>query len=173
VPLILAGPGVPAGRRVTEPVDTRQLVAQLLAFARLDAPGLPPPLLAPHAPREVVFGAVRTQLFGPARQLVSAEARDGRKVIVTLDAQGQAAAVERYDRRSDPDEQRPLSEPDLDDAEREAFAALVHHALEWSRATAAARPAGEQREVSDMEELLRKVGYLGEEQPAGPGDEPR
>ncbi len=163
VPLLLFGPGIPAGVVDERPVSTAALASTLLALGGSSAiEGLPAPLFPiANAPREPVFSAVRTELFGPRRLLVSARDGEGRKVVLTLDEQGAESARSLRDLRSDPHEQAPLDAQSLPPDERAAFEALARAALAWHEQTAARRPPEPQPDNPEILEALRRVGYVG------------
>ncbi|GJM20982.1 MAG: hypothetical protein DHS20C15_08970 [Planctomycetota bacterium] len=172
VPLLMLGPGVPAGRRLEEPVSTASLAATIMRVGGVDTrdPQLAPSLFPlDSAPRQdTLFALTRTQLFGEPRVL--AAARDGdRKVVLEL---GDGNSVERswyYALDTDPGEFTPFSQSSrtLPGEERavEAWSALETRCAEWARDTAAARPAESQllgpEQRSEMEDALRQLGYPG------------
>ncbi|MGQ0554175.1 MAG: sulfatase [Planctomycetota bacterium] len=161
VPLILAGPGVPAGVRRGEPVSTAAVSATLLTLA-----GLPPdpdasPSLLPFPPAgrhaAPVFAGVRTQLFGPRRNLLAAQDAEGRKLLLTLADDHSVAGREAFDLRSDPQELLPLDLAAR--ADQADWLALESAALQWYRESAERRPREEQPVNPAMEESLNQVGY--------------
>jgi arylsulfatase A-like enzyme len=158
VPLVVTGPGFPAGRVHAEPMSTASVTSLVLQAA--GAP-LPDGILAlPGAPAAGavtrVFSAVRTSLFGPQRNLVSVQDAARKLVWVVSEDPDAPPEVECFDLRSDPLEQRPL--PHCDDA-------LLGDAQAWYRASAARRLPEPQPANPDQDEALRAIGYLGSEAP--------
>lgn len=156
VPLIVAGPGIPAGRVVDENVSLIDLAPTIL-----DILGLPPearfegrsllPLLrgaAPAAPVDIVL-----QLPHKGGDLDLRLHRDGlvrgsEKLLVGIEGVG-----ERYDLAADPGEQHPADLPDD---------APLRAALDAATAALAARQQPvEQKAVVDeaTKEKLRALGY--------------
>lgn len=165
VPLLMFGPHVPVGRRVTAPVNTASLAATLLALGGVapraeQAPSLLP--LRAEPATEPVFALTRTHLFGPKRVLVSALASDGRKVVVELDAEELPFALEAYDLPASGEARVDLRA--LSAEERAGYEALADAAVEWAAESAAARPAESTSLTPEaqraQEEALRDVGYI-------------
>lgn len=168
VPLVLAGPGIPAGLRVRRPVSTAALAATLLQLGGAPTEGCAPPLLpvrdGPSAP---VFSVVRTQLFGPRHVLLAGEDAEGRKVVLVHDEQGALAEVRRYHLPSDPGELHPLDPQRLAPAEAAAWEALAAETAEWARRTAAARPPEPQPPQDPASRAaFEAIGYVGAPPPA-------
>jgi arylsulfatase A-like enzyme len=167
VPLVMVGPGVPSGERRSEPVGTARLAPTLLALAGLAPPDgqVPLPPFGPGPVPEPVYSSVRTELFGPRRNLVSARDVQGRKVVLALDEADELAEVQGYDLAQDPEGLRALDITELPADERRAYEQLVERALRWYGETAAARPP-EPQPMNDalraaMDEAMRQVGYTG------------
>ncbi len=165
VPLLLVGPGVPAGLRVAARTGTAGLANTLLLLAGSvklpDAADALFPLPGAVAARSPVFSTVRTQLFGPRHSLVSASDDAARKVVVTLDEQGGLVGVERFDRSRDAREAVPLPAEGLAADEAAAWDALQGEATQWFTDTAARRPAGEQPHSPEIDAGLEQLGYTG------------
>jgi hypothetical protein len=115
---------------------------------------------------EPVYAAVRTELFGPRRNLISARNAEGRKVVLSLDEADELVEVLGFDLAADPEGLQPLEVEDWPAADRAAYEALIEGALAWYRDTAAARPPeplpmdGALRAA--WEEALREVGYTAD-----------
>ena len=160
VPLVLAGPRVPAAR-VESTVGTASLAATLLQLGGAQAPELGPSLLErPRGAPPPVFSAVRTELFAPRHVLLAAQDGD-RKVVLVLDEHGQPAETLRYDLRRDPGEQHPVDPASLSEADRASWDGLARQAVEWDSRSAAARPPEEQPEDPDFLERLKQIDYVG------------
>jgi arylsulfatase len=172
VPLVLAGPGLPAGVRDPRPVSTAALAATLLELGGAPAQGLEPPLLPPlAAPRGPVFSAVRTQLFGPRHVLLSGRDAEGRKVVLTLDESGALQGAQCFHLPTDPGELRPLERERMPEAERAAWDALGAATLRWAEESAARRPPEPQPPQDPVvREAMRQIGYVGVD---GPPETPR
>src|SRR5262249_44134400 len=142
VPLLISGPGVPAGE-VATPVQTVQLRATVRALLGLETlPDIAPPL-PPWAPAPSLLISQRSEMqwyFDWLHDVKSdadvdpwsgdwvAVERDGLKVV--FDNRGRGAT---YDLRTDPgeDDPRPLNEG----------AALIQKYREWEETSAEVQPA--------------------------------
>ena len=149
VPLILSGPGVPAGRTVDATVGSRALPATLLALAGISAgaapfgPGLPGLGREPAANETIYSETLLPETaygWSPLRA-----ATDGRWRLIV------APRSELYDLASDPGETRNLFSDRPDEARRLRLAIAAEERK--SRAAPAA-------EASDVAESLRNLGYL-------------
>ena len=150
VPLVLAGPGIPAGKTITYPVALRQVAPTILRFAglqdneiaRRDAlplPGLPStrvdPIYAEATMPETAYG------WAPLRCVVTA----GVKYI-------DAPRPELYDLKTDPEENRNLATDRPDDVL--VLAAML---VEFPSG-----PDGSPPEIDpETREALRSLGYTG------------
>jgi len=145
VPLILRGPGVPAGRRVRGAVSTADLPATLLA--RFQTPFRGQDLLAlPGDP--VSAGPLYAETLAPRLEFGWSDLRAWRKGRFKLI---RAPRPELYDLAADPEEQRDLARVDprqLAELERELQAWLPTTELEHRSAVA-----------PEAEERLRSLGY--------------
>lgn len=161
VPLVLAGPGVPAGEVVETPVTTTAVHATLLRLAGLaPLPGTARPLLPLRDLRqraEPVYALTRTRLFGPPRTLVSARDAEGRKLRLELDeADGSVRVRTTAQLGEDPLELRATEVAELTGA----FAELEQQAMRWFQESAEARPAQARPEVDNAAAILQ-IGYGG------------
>jgi arylsulfatase A-like enzyme len=169
VPLVMVGPGVPAGRREPALVHHLDLMPTLLALANVPAPG---PLYGRNvASWTADAGTARGQepLFSASWALPRGMVwpaltvrRGDLKLIRHRDARGQHDRV--FDLRADPREQHALRDPEIESA----LAKLLD---EW---TAAAAEDARRRRASaatpgapaapgfdpEREDKLRSLGYL-------------
>lgn len=162
VPLVLAGPGVPAGLAVDEPVSTRELGLALAELAGAPVPGAAPTRLAALARGEAPAGAappVVSEVDWVDAQALQPDAR--RRALVRGDAKlvvdELAGTRQLFDLARDPGEREDLAdrEPELvRELERELERALA--------AARARRPRAAAREL-DAEEraALSELGYAG------------
>ena len=154
VPLILAGPGVPAGAVVEEVVGTRRLMGTLLRLLGAEdtaesvgssLPGLP--ILRTHAPPEPVYSATwmpaNTYGWSPLRAV-----SDQRWRLIL------APRPELYDFRADPGELDNLIGAHPQESER---LALLLAAIEEDRKS---YPTGESLTDAELLAALRSLGYL-------------
>lgn len=154
VPLLLAGPGVPAGRVVTGPAASRGLASTLLRLTGLAADAAPfgPELPGVRAPAPAVPAAVYSETDMPASAYgwsPLAAATDARHRLIV------APRPELYDLRTDPGETRNLwGAPEQADAVRrlQGVIAGVHRA--------ARAPGAPPEESSELSAALRQLGYL-------------
>jgi hypothetical protein len=124
--------------------------------------------LPPFGVEEVpapIFSSVRTDLFGPRRNLVSAVHADGQKVVISLDETGELLEVVCFDLEQDAEGLHPVDLDSLPSDEKTAYEELVALALLWYQETADARPP-EPQPMDDalrdaMREALNEVGYTG------------
>ncbi|MEP6993215.1 MAG: sulfatase-like hydrolase/transferase [Acidobacteriota bacterium] len=151
VPLILAGPRVPAGRQVRELVGTRALAATLLALANLSeearafGPALPGVGVAAAASPQAVYSETylpaNTYGWSPLRA-----ATDGRWRFIA------APRPELYDLVKDPTESRNLASELPQESAR--LQRVVEQAESGARPTVSADPDPE------LAASLRSLGYL-------------
>lgn len=183
VPLVIVGPGVPAGARRDEPVagaSVHNTVLELAGVAPHEdaAPSLLGLLEGRGGDEAPVFALARTHLFGPRRTLVSARDVDGRKVICALgedlvasaddlEALRDGSTLRAHDLTRDRGESSPLDLTALDRAEADRYRALRDAALQWFLDTRAMRPEERQPEVAGMREMLEQVGYIDGEDDEG------
>ena len=157
VPLILAGPGIPAGSRVAGPVSLVDVFPTLMGLLGVAAPpyvegvdlwrGSNGSLVAP-GDRPIFFGT-DWWLGGSKGEWKRAVQQGDWKLLYAHPAR----AFELYDLASDPGEQRNLAD---DDPERtEALRALLAPQLR-----PAARPALRVPVSEEETEQLRALGYL-------------
>ncbi len=170
VPLVLAGPGLPARVRDARPVSTSALAATLLELGGAPADGREPSLLPTgNTPRGPVFSAVRTQLFGPRHVLLSGQDGEGRKVVLIFDEAGALQQAQCFHLPSDPGELHPLDRERMPDGERALWDALGQATLRWSADSAARRPPEPQPPQDPaVLELFRQIGYTGGSLPRVP-----
>jgi arylsulfatase A-like enzyme len=138
VPLIFAGPGIPAGRRVSEPVSLIDVAPTLLALADLP---IPPKLdgtsLVPAMRGEAGALGARTlfaEATAPGRwrlpflrepwnpMLIAARAPDAKILVHRPESGGEALPTLRYDLGADAGEQKPQT---LEGEDRAAAESLV------------------------------------------------
>jgi arylsulfatase A-like enzyme len=160
VPLIVAGPGVPRGRVIADPVHGVDVAPTLLALMGIesdvarDGLDLTPLLEGKPLPPRLLYGEAdhTNQVDGEHVLDIKRMVRDGTEKL-HLDRHTGATAL--FDLASDPAESRDLA------AERAAAAARLRAELE--RFDAAARP-GEPIPAPTPEEqrLLDELGYGGE-----------
>jgi tetratricopeptide (TPR) repeat protein len=159
VPLILAGPGVPAGRVVAGTVGTRGLAATLLALLRVNDPGgrfgrpLPGlPAGAPDGSTETVYS--ETWLPATAYGWSPLRAASDSRLRFVL-----APRPELYDFASDPGETNNLLQERGSDAERlRSLLADVERRSAGRKAAAADPPP-------EVVAALRSLGYLSGSSP--------
>lgn len=161
VPLILAGPGLPQGRVVAEPVATRRLAATLASLLGIEDQLPGPPLLpvldggAVAEPRPIFSEATMpAEVYGWAPLTA---VTDGRWRYI------EAPRPELYDVEADPDELQNLAERRPAEAAR-LHAVLAGHSDRLSVAE------GESVELdAEARAALRALGYL-EAAPGAPAD---
>ncbi|HZL98829.1 MAG TPA: sulfatase [Planctomycetota bacterium] len=148
VPLILAGPGLPWGAVVEQPVELVDLLPTILDLSGLELPAG----LDGRSLRREIGGAAAGREFTYASTwlLSSVRARDGRKLVLPWEAGG-ADPARAYRLASDPRERQPLPPDDP------AFADL-RAAMDAFRARGLrARP----EDVLVDEETRRRLDELG------------
>lgn len=174
VPLVLAGPGIPAGARVTVPVSNRHLAPTLARIVGASVAGFPPdgldlsrPALLASAPLAPVLfstehgwwnGRHRQPIYGLRRaEHVLHLAPRGTPWGVSETAPGEGE-WRLFDLSRDPQERLDLTqrEPEIAAELREALRTKLAE-LE-ARRTAPAVPAG-----TATLEHLRALGYVGDE----------
>jgi arylsulfatase A-like enzyme/Flp pilus assembly protein TadD len=158
VPLIVAGPGIPAGRTVAEAAGSRGLAAALLAALGLGADAAPfgaplPGLGAAVAGSPPPAGPVYSETFLPQTAYgwapLRAATSDRLRLIL-------APRSELYDTAADPGEERNL----LDDPAGgfEADASALRDAI--AAAARRSRPAAPAPGAAEVAADLRSLGYL-------------
>jgi arylsulfatase A-like enzyme len=164
IPLVVAFPGAPPGRRVPLLASTLDLVPTILDAVKVSYP----PDLAGTSLLPAVSGGA-----GPARDRLFAG--NDRNLTATLDARFKLVAapldsgdtrLALYDRVRDPGETRDVSASQPDAfrvARRELELFLDRARLEWTRTSALAQGApGEQKPTAEACEKLRALGYVGQ-----------
>lgn len=158
VPLVIAGPGVPAGARVATPVSNRHLAPTLarIGGARLALPGAVDLLDRARNPEsEPIFLATECGWWSGARDVaVRAVRADGWSLHCRL---GVDEGARLYDLRADPGEL-----VDLAAAQPGLGLELRRRIEEHERAQIQLRPRTF-RAGAGTRELLRATGYAGEE----------
>lgn len=158
VPLIAAGPGLPAGRRVSTPVQNHRLLPSLLEWLDLPATaGLPAPLplddTAAAAPA-LHFGTEVGEWLGEGTSSRLLARREGDEFVLWM-PEGERLAL--FDTAADPAETVDVA------AERADAATRARALLErwWERRETDRPPplAGGEETV----EMLRALGYLNDE----------
>lgn len=156
VPLLLAGPGIPAGVSLPGPVENLDILPTVL-----EALGQPRPSEIEGKSLLPEIAAAAARMPAPGRALVvsntalftSVRSLDGRKLIVPWKTGGPDAAV-AYRLAEDPRERRPL-DPQLPE-----FAALWT-ALASARAGALTSSRGEDQVDAETQRRLEALGYAG------------
>ena len=164
VPLILSGPGVPAGRSVAETAGTRALPATLLALAGLEARSAP---FGRALPGVGIAGAsAGAPVYGET--LLPEAAYGWSPLLAATDERFRlivAPRPELYDLAADPGETRNLIDKRRDDARR--LRKAIDDVLGGARK---APPA----DSADLAASLRRLGYLsGSSSRKGSGMDPK
>jgi len=154
IPLILRGPGIPAGRRVAAPssiTDVLPTLLDLLGLAPLDTQG--------RSLRPLLAGAATPEPRALPFHWIGGQARGVRHGSVKL--LEAAGATELFDLARDPGERRPLDDAELLAAQRAVLAAA--ESADAARRSALTT-AGERRQGTvaseEMMESLRALGYV-------------
>jgi arylsulfatase A-like enzyme len=162
IPLMVALPGAPAGRRVAELVSTLDLVPTVLDAVKVSYP----PDLAGTSLLPAVTGgtgASRDRLFAQNDRKLSATF-DARYKLVATPLDSGAAGLALYDRQGDPGETRDVSAgaPEaLRIARRELEIFLDRAEREWGRTrTLLEGKKGEEKPTDAACEKLRALGYI-------------
>ncbi len=164
VPLILSGPGVPRGRRVTHPVENRFLAPTLLELCgvepRENLARRPDLLAGPGDPGlargPIFFGSDLGWWPGEGSRLLRAVLDGGEFLIWSPPREGQRDLFALYDLERDPGAANDLSD------ERPGDVVRLRKAIsEWWESSSRIRPTvvGGDREVRS---LLEELGYIGE-----------
>ncbi len=151
VPLLLAGPAVPAGRVVEEAVETRRLPATLVALAGLDAHSWGEPLPG-------LGGAARGDAGIYSESMMPASTYGWSSLLALTRGPWRYIAAPRpelYDLLADPGEDRNLA------GERPEIAAALRQELTELSATFGERAAEPLAPDAAMAEALASLGYLG------------
>jgi len=160
VPLIVAGPGVPAGSEIAETVSARRIAPTLLRLAgAAPPPGMPPPLpglpgLGEPPPAEAVYSETRMPLSAYGWSPLEALTAGSWRLIV-------APRPELYDLGGDPGE----SANRIDD--RRPVARRLRDELAARKEGFAARPAAPAPPDPELEAALRSLGYAAGGRAAG------
>jgi arylsulfatase A-like enzyme len=163
VPLVMAGPGIAAGRRVQEPISNRNVAPTLARLGGASLPGiaLPMDLLDPtgEESRPVVFATHIGWLDGkPGHQILGGRKDDW--VVHFTPAGGTEESLRihgLYDLSVDPYEANDLSKSNPARTQQ-MIEATVESFIEQRREAPRAMKGGVQ-----TLELLRGIGYLGDE----------
>ena len=153
VPLVIAGPGVPAGVVVDAPVQNVDLLPTLCELADLPLPaGLSGRSLVAlmRSPRAAAPG----EGFAVTKLVVSLRSEDGLKLIEPTE-EGRALGIESelYDLRTDPFERTNLA------AERPAAVRALRRRIEERLATGLRSAPGEWELSEANAEAMRALGY--------------
>jgi arylsulfatase A-like enzyme len=152
VPLIMAGPGLPAGRVVQQPVENVDIVPTVLDLLGLPVPdGLDGASLVPEIEGQP-GGRGRDRVYANTMIFSSSRARDGRKLVLPWDEAGPDGA-HAFRLATDPRERQPLppGDPAFDD---------LHAALGELRATGLAAQADEALVDDETRRRLEQLGYV-------------
>jgi arylsulfatase A-like enzyme len=157
-PLILVGPGVPSGRRVSRVVENLDLVPTVLDYLGIEPePGTPEtemvgtslrPLIEGREPDDGAGSAGGRGFTWQATQRSLTEERY--KLIVHLDGR-----FELYDLATDPGETRDVLREN-----RRTFARLRDELVAWMHRMEPGRFGDGPRVGEDFEEKLKALGYL-------------
>lgn len=158
IPLVLRGPGIPAGRRVTTPsgiVDVLPTVLDLLRLPPLDVQG--------RSLRDTLDGALATDDRALSFQWIEPGARGLRRGAVKL-LETSARSPQLFDLARDPGERAPLDDAPLLAAQQAALATATREDEQrrdaLSTATTSAAPAQGGVASERMMESLRNLGYV-------------
>ena len=168
VPLVLAGPGVPASERVSLAVSNRLIAGTLAELGGADLPGIDPvPALDEWRARaeEPVFYSTETGWWHGHRRTPILGVRIGDRVLHWAPRGGdwgksarEGGQVQLFDSERDPYERVDLSEEEPDVVRR-----LLLCIQEQRRAAKAKRFGPPVEAGAATLESLREVGYLGED----------
>jgi len=166
VPLILAGPGIPRGRVVEEPAGLIDLLPTILARlavpapTRLDGVDLAPTWSGGSLPERVLFGEADHNNVVDGKPVIDIKrmARLGKE---KLHLDRHTERVQLFDLSADPREQRDLAARSPERVE------LLRAALIRFEGGAVAGETSGAELTEENLELLRKLGYVGDEE----GDE--
>ena len=169
VPLILAGPGVPAGVRVERPVENRHVAPTLLELAgvpaRSNLRGASLLTGADVAAAPIFFCTRRGRWILPEEKAVrrpphlyGVQVGDRRLMWAPAAEEGEAELVRLYDLESDPRMRRDIA-PEEPGRVGELRARIEAWLEEGERVRPVALDGGEA-----AIELLRAIGYIGEDQ---------
>jgi arylsulfatase A-like enzyme len=153
VPLIVTGPGVPAGRRIRELVQLIDVAPTIL-----DVAGIPrPEVFEGESLLGLITGEREERLEGKA--IFTRTTLRPRKAVVIEDRWKcifkEGGAIELYDLEDDPGETRNLAE-----VEHERAAALFARLRSWMDGAGGTRGAPRMELSEDDVEALRALGYI-------------
>jgi arylsulfatase A-like enzyme len=161
VPLILAGPGIPRGEVVDQPVSLVDLLPTILARleiappARVDGVDLAPAWSGGRLSERVLFGEADHNNVVDGQPVIDVK-RMARLGHEKLHLDRHSGAVQLFDLARDPREQRDLaaSAPERVELLRAALARFLAGAV-------AGQTSGAELSAENLE-LLRRLGYAGE-----------
>jgi arylsulfatase A-like enzyme len=162
VPLILAGPGIPRGAVVEQPVSLVDLLPTILSVlgmappAPVDGIDLVPAWGGATLPERVLFGEADHNNRVDGKPVIDIK-RMARLGPAKLHLDRSTEAVQLYDLASDPHEQRDLAAraPERVELLRAALARFLDGAV-------ASQASGAELSPAELE-LLRQLGYAGDE----------
>lgn len=170
VPLILAGPGIPAGVVNSTPVSNRHLAPTLASFGGADLPGVPDPLSLVNlsgATEPLTFSTEHGWWNGRQRQPLYG-IRDGRFVLHLAPEGGDWGVIKDdapasgqwrlYDVEADPGETSDIAAEHPEEVER-----LRHEILARLERALAARPDARFGAGAETMQILEQFGYAGGE----------
>ncbi|MEO0649169.1 MAG: sulfatase [Planctomycetota bacterium] len=154
VPLVLLGPGVPRGERVSTPASLVDVKGTLLRLVGLTEPEI-----------DLLTGLARDPIYGTCAPRTSITV-DGRWRLIrpsNRDAKRFGATSELYDLEADPLERTPLDDPERSEA-------LEARLVAWIEAHS--DNSGKPRSDAEREELNAQLRALGYADQVVPADEP-
>ncbi len=162
VPLVIAGPGIPAGQRIVGPVSNRHLAPTLAVLGGSELPGMGDggmliPGMEPNPPEEVMFATSKGWVAGRNYQELIG-LRSGTSTLIWWDGE-QGGQVSLFDEASDPLQLQNLA------TEREQEASRLQGIAGERRADQRAwAPAHRIGVGAAGTEMLTGIGYLGGEE---------